>query len=118
VVGLLNYLRPIPLSRLTIILIHPALHWIEEQIAVFLHKGNVFNDLSGWPPPDNVFLKSRIGGLMAGCRISSCMPLKNTCVMVEHLEIKSNVAVYGIFLFRTYIFFLTKEFLKLKSNKR
>ena len=29
---------------------HPAWPWIEEQIAVALHKPNVFIDLSGWAP--------------------------------------------------------------------
>ena len=29
---------------------HPAWPWIEEQIAVALHKPNVYLDLSGWAP--------------------------------------------------------------------
>ncbi len=29
---------------------HPAWPWTEEQIAVALHKPNVFIDLSGWSP--------------------------------------------------------------------
>ena len=29
---------------------HPAWPWIEEQIAVSLHKPNVYIDLSGWAP--------------------------------------------------------------------
>jgi predicted TIM-barrel fold metal-dependent hydrolase len=36
--------------ELTIIMIHPAWPWHEEQIAVLLHKGNVYADLSGWAP--------------------------------------------------------------------
>jgi predicted TIM-barrel fold metal-dependent hydrolase len=35
---------------LTIIMAHPAVPWQEEQLAVVLHKGNVFMDLSGWSP--------------------------------------------------------------------
>ena len=29
---------------------HPAWPWVEEQIAVALHKPNVYIDLSGWSP--------------------------------------------------------------------
>jgi hypothetical protein len=36
--------------ELTIIMAHPGWPWIEEQIAVLLHKGNVYMDLSGWAP--------------------------------------------------------------------
>ena len=36
--------------ELTIIMAHPAWPWVEEQIAVALHKPNVFIDLSGWAP--------------------------------------------------------------------
>jgi predicted TIM-barrel fold metal-dependent hydrolase len=61
----LDYTRPIPyiddvaadFPRLTIVMIHPAWPWHEEQIAVLLHKGNVFADLSGWAPryfPDSI----------------------------------------------------------------
>jgi len=53
----LNYTRPIYIDdvaadfpELTIIMIHPAWPWYEEQIAVLLHKGNVYADLSGWAP--------------------------------------------------------------------
>ena len=54
----LAYSRPIPhvdslAARhpdLTIIMAHPAWPWIQEQIAVALHKANVFIDLSGWAP--------------------------------------------------------------------
>ena len=35
---------------LTIIMAHPAWPWTEEQIAVALHKANVYLDLSGWLP--------------------------------------------------------------------
>ena len=35
---------------LTIIMAHPAVPWQEEQLAVVLHKGNVYIDLSGWSP--------------------------------------------------------------------
>ena len=67
----LKYTKPIPhiddvaadFPELTIIMIHPAWPWIEEQIAVLLHKGNVYADLSGWAPryfPDT--LKREING--------------------------------------------------------
>jgi predicted TIM-barrel fold metal-dependent hydrolase len=54
----LSYTRPIPhidniaadFPELTIVMIHPAWPWHEEQIAVLLHKGNVFADLSGYAP--------------------------------------------------------------------
>ena len=54
----LAYSRPIPhvdslAARhpgLTIIMAHPAWPWIQEQVAVALHKPNVFIDLSGWAP--------------------------------------------------------------------
>jgi predicted TIM-barrel fold metal-dependent hydrolase len=54
----LAYSRPIPhvdslaarQPGLTIIMAHPAWPWIAEQIAVALHKSNVFIDLSGWAP--------------------------------------------------------------------
>ena len=35
---------------LTIIMAHPAWPWIEEPIAVALHKPNIYLDLSGWVP--------------------------------------------------------------------
>jgi predicted TIM-barrel fold metal-dependent hydrolase len=35
---------------LTIVLAHPSWPWVEHQIAVALHKPNVFIDLSGWLP--------------------------------------------------------------------
>jgi len=43
--------------HLTIIAAHPGWPWTEEMIAVALHKGNVFWELSGWAPkyfPDSV----------------------------------------------------------------
>jgi predicted TIM-barrel fold metal-dependent hydrolase len=53
----LKYTRPIYIDdiaadfpELTIVMIHPAWPWHEEQIAVLLHKGNVYADLSGWAP--------------------------------------------------------------------
>ena len=36
--------------ELTIIMAHPAVPWQEEQLAVVLHKANVYMDLSGWSP--------------------------------------------------------------------
>ena len=53
----LKYAHPLLLDdvaadfpELTIIMAHPAVPWQEEQLAVALHKGNVFIDLSGWSP--------------------------------------------------------------------
>ena len=54
----LKYSAPIPgmddvaadFPNLTIIMAHPGWPWIEEQIAVALHKPNVYLDLSGWLP--------------------------------------------------------------------
>jgi predicted TIM-barrel fold metal-dependent hydrolase len=53
-----KYCAPIPyiddlaadLPELTIIMAHPAFPWVDEQLAVLLHKGNVFMDISGWSP--------------------------------------------------------------------
>ena len=42
---------------LAIVCAHPGWPWIEEMIAVALHKGNVFWEMSGWAPkylPDSV----------------------------------------------------------------
>jgi len=67
----LKYTKPIPhiddvaadFPKLTIIMIHPSWPWHEEQIAILLHKANVYADLSGWAPkyfPDS--LKREING--------------------------------------------------------
>jgi len=67
----LKYTRPIPhiddlacdFPDLTIIMAHPGWPWVEEQIAVLLHKANVYLDLSGWAPryfPES--LKREING--------------------------------------------------------
>ncbi|MFC1896632.1 amidohydrolase family protein [Thermodesulfobacteriota bacterium] len=67
----LSYTRPIPhidnvaadFPELTIIMIHPAWPWHEEQIAVLRHKTNVYADLSGYAPryfPDPI--KREING--------------------------------------------------------
>lgn len=53
-----KYCAPIPyiddlaadIPELTIIMAHPAFPWVDEQLAVLLHKGNVFMDISGWSP--------------------------------------------------------------------
>jgi predicted TIM-barrel fold metal-dependent hydrolase len=53
-----EYCRPIPyiddiaadFPGLTIIMAHPAWPWIDEQLAILVHKPNVFMDLSGWSP--------------------------------------------------------------------
>ena len=65
----LKYSAPIPgmddvaadFPDLKIILAHPGWPWIDEQIAVALHKPNVFIDLSGWMPryiPKNLIEES------------------------------------------------------------
>jgi predicted TIM-barrel fold metal-dependent hydrolase len=36
--------------QLTIVAAHPGWPWVEEMIAVALHKGNVYWELSGWAP--------------------------------------------------------------------
>ncbi|WP_214366331.1 amidohydrolase family protein [Pseudonocardia sp. H11422] len=36
--------------EMTIIMAHPAFPWQDEALAVCLHKGNVYIDLSGWSP--------------------------------------------------------------------
>ena len=53
----LKYAHPLLLDdvaadfpELTIIMAHPAVPWQEEQLAVALHKANVYIDLSGWSP--------------------------------------------------------------------
>lgn len=61
-----KYCAPIPhiddlaadFQELTIIMAHPGFPWVEEQMAVLLHKPNVFMDLSGYSPryfPQPVF---------------------------------------------------------------
>ncbi|MGV0838212.1 amidohydrolase family protein [Mycolicibacterium thermoresistibile] len=36
--------------ELTIVMAHPAVPWVDAQIAVATHKANVYIDLSGWSP--------------------------------------------------------------------
>jgi uncharacterized protein len=36
--------------ELTIVMAHPAVPWVDAQIAIASHKANVFLDLSGWSP--------------------------------------------------------------------
>lgn len=36
--------------ELTIIMAHPAFPWQDEQLAILIHKPNVYMDLSGWSP--------------------------------------------------------------------
>ena len=36
--------------NLTVIMAHPGWPWIDQQIAVALHKPNAYIDLSGWLP--------------------------------------------------------------------
>jgi predicted TIM-barrel fold metal-dependent hydrolase len=65
----LQYVKPFPhidnlaadFPELTIVAAHPAWPWTEEFIAVVLHKGNVFWELSGWAPryyPQNLFYEA------------------------------------------------------------
>jgi predicted TIM-barrel fold metal-dependent hydrolase len=35
---------------LTVIMAHPAVPWVDAQIAIATHKSNVYIDLSGWSP--------------------------------------------------------------------
>ncbi len=54
----LKYMKPIPyvddiaadFPELKIIMAHPAWPWQEEQLAMLVHKPNVYMDLSGWSP--------------------------------------------------------------------
>ena len=54
----LKYARPIPyiddvaadFPDLTIIMAHPSFPWQDEQLAMLVHKPNVYMDLSGWSP--------------------------------------------------------------------
>jgi uncharacterized protein len=54
----LKYSRPIPhvddvaadFPELRIIMAHPAWPWQEEQLAMLVHKPNLYMDLSGWSP--------------------------------------------------------------------
>ncbi|MDT5091329.1 MAG: uncharacterized protein QOH60_692 [Mycobacterium sp.] len=36
--------------ELTIVMAHPAVPWVDSQIAIASHKSNVYVDLSGWSP--------------------------------------------------------------------
>jgi uncharacterized protein len=36
--------------ELTIVMAHPAVPWVDSQIAIAQHKSNVYIDLSGWSP--------------------------------------------------------------------
>jgi len=36
--------------ELTIVMAHPAVPWVDAQIAIASHKSNVYIDLSGWSP--------------------------------------------------------------------
>lgn len=36
--------------ELTIVMAHPAVPWVDSQIAIASHKANVYVDLSGWSP--------------------------------------------------------------------
>jgi predicted TIM-barrel fold metal-dependent hydrolase len=54
----LKYARPVPyiddvaadFPELTIIMAHPSFPWQDEQLAMLVHKPNVYMDLSGWSP--------------------------------------------------------------------
>ena len=49
---------------LTIIMAHPAVPWQEEQLAVAMHKANVYIDLSGWSPSTSAHLVQYMGSLL------------------------------------------------------
>ena len=38
------------LPEMTIVMAHPAVPWVDSQIAIAAHKANVYIDLSGWSP--------------------------------------------------------------------
>ncbi len=53
----IKYSRPIHIDDLAadfpdlkIVCSHPSIPWLDEELAVITHKGNVFMDLSGWHP--------------------------------------------------------------------
>jgi predicted TIM-barrel fold metal-dependent hydrolase len=53
----LRYSNPVLLDdvaadfpQLTMIMAHPAVPWVDAQIAIATHKANVYVDLSGWSP--------------------------------------------------------------------
>lgn len=55
--------------ELTVIMAHPAVPWVDAQIAIATHKANVYVDLSGWAPKyfppqlvraANTMLKSKV----------------------------------------------------------
>lgn len=54
----LGYARPVPyiddiaadFPEVRIIMAHPSWPWQEEQLAILVHKPNVYMDLSGWSP--------------------------------------------------------------------
>ncbi len=69
----LKYTKPIPYlddvatryPDLPIIIAHPAWPWYSEQLAMAMHKANVYIDLSGWRPkyiPDEVmtYVRTRL----------------------------------------------------------
>ncbi|QEN15953.1 amidohydrolase family protein [Mycolicibacterium sp. ELW1] len=52
---------------LTVVMAHPAVPWVDSQIAIASHKANVYIDLSGWspkyfPPQLVSALKRQLGG--------------------------------------------------------
>lgn len=81
----LKYTKPIPylddvaadFPNLTIIACHASWPWQEEMIAVLLHKGNVYYELSGWSPKYfSDALKKEIGGrLQDKCMFGSDYPM-------------------------------------------
>jgi predicted TIM-barrel fold metal-dependent hydrolase len=52
--------------RLQIVLVHPSWPWTDVAVAVAVHKGNVYLELSGWPPDRlPAVLLDRLGGPLA-----------------------------------------------------
>lgn len=93
----LAYSKPIPhvdslAARhpdLTIIMAHPAWPWIQEQIAVALHKPNVFIDLSGWAPqyiPEEL-IREASGRLRRKVLFGSDYPYISPVTWMEQFEL-------------------------------
>ncbi|MEX0763195.1 MAG: amidohydrolase family protein [Dehalococcoidia bacterium] len=100
----LAHSRPIPhidniaaeFPELTIIMAHPAWPWIEEQIAVALHKPNVYLDLSGWAPkyiPDRLIQEanSRLRDKVLFGSDYPYMPPERWLEEFEQLDIRDDV---------------------------
>jgi len=92
----LDYSRPIPylddvaadFPDLTIIACHPAWPFQEEMLAVLLHKGNVYQELSGWMPkyfPESLAREVN-GRLQDKCMFGSDYPALSPGRWLEEFE--------------------------------